>query len=361
MICIEQQFTSIQWLIDMDDHSKQKLIQWFHDNKRDLPWRENPNPYAVWVSEIMLQQTQVAVVIPYFLRWMSIFPSISALAEASLDSVIKCWEGLGYYSRARSLHAGARYIVDNYEGVLPTNPEALIKIPGIGPYTCGAILSFAFKQKAPAVDGNVIRVLTRFYNNHSDISKSTTIKEIWSTAAAILPDKEPWSFNEALIELGATICNRAPKCFQCPLNSSCKAYAENTVAELPFKSAKTQIEQLYRAVAVIKAENKLLVRRGAQGKLMSDLHEFPYFESKSPERDIHWLSGNIRQTFGIDTKFNCDLPDIEHSFTRYRVKLFPAILTSKAAHHIDGYQWLSQKELEQLAFSSGHRRILQLL
>ena len=180
------------------------LKKWFLIEQRDLPWRKINDPYAIWISEIMLQQTQVAVVIPYYLKWMQRFPTIQALAEAESDEVIKMWEGLGYYSRARNLHAGARYLIEFFGGILPNNESDLAKIKGLGPYTIGALLSFAFHQKKAAVDGNVMRVMARCYELDDDIAKSKTQKKIRHLVEEILPEDESWIVNEALIELGAT-------------------------------------------------------------------------------------------------------------------------------------------------------------
>ncbi|MBA2727853.1 MAG: A/G-specific adenine glycosylase [Parachlamydiaceae bacterium] len=337
----------------------QRLKQWFEEEKRELPWRDNPSPYAVWVSEIMLQQTQVAVVVPYFQRWMSLFPTIEALAKAPLDVVIKCWEGLGYYARARALHTGAQYVVDHFQGILPSGNDELRKIKGIGPYTVGAIRSFAFKQKAPAVDGNVMRVLSRYFLISDDIGKSQTIKKIWELAEAILPDVEPWTFNEALIELGATICRRKPNCSICPLKDSCQAYVEGNPTDFPYQSKKVKIESLQRAVAIISHTDRLLIRREEKGKIMSDLHEFPYLELTSPELAIDALERHIQSSMGLQVSLQSVLDAVSHSFTRFNVQLFPAFFSCINACEVPGYQWMKISDLEQLAFSSGHRRIFE--
>lgn len=341
--------------MNFDQHA---LKRWFKSEKRALPWRDDPTPYEVWISEIMLQQTQVAVVIPYFQKWMKLFPTIQELAKAPLDSVIKCWEGLGYYSRARSLHAGAQYIVESFEGILPSSAENLRKIKGIGPYTEGAIRSFAFKIKTAAVDGNVMRVLSRYFLISADISKTSTIKEIWNLAQEILPHEEPWIFNEALIELGATICKRRPNCAICPLKSSCQGYINGNPEEFPYQSKKIKVEQLHRAVAVITCNNRLLVRREEKGKIMGDLHEFPYLELPNNERPVESLSDFIKNTLGLRVSIQSILDSLSHSFTRYRVQLYPAIFDCLQDSDVPGYRWIEMSELKKLAFSSGHRRIL---
>lgn len=341
--------------------SVKRLKQWFLNEKRDLPWRNDPTPYEVWVSEIMLQQTQVAVVIPYFERWMSRFPNIQALAEAPLDEVIKMWEGLGYYSRARNLHAGAQVVVEKFGGVLPREEEQLQLIKGLGPYTIGAIRSFAFHLRTPAVDGNVIRVLSRFFCVKDDISKPKTVNHIRDLANELLPEKESWIVNEALIELGATICTRKPKCTICPLRSSCKATLHGQENALPYNSKKISIEVLHRAVAVVLCDDKLLVRRGEKGQIMSDLHEFPYFESKEGGHETKEFSKHVKQNLGLKVEHLQDLPKVNQSFTRYRVHLYPVIFKVEHSADITGYQWMDAGALAKAAFSSGHRRIYEYL
>lgn len=333
------------------------LKQWFCHFKRDLPWRNNPTPYAVWVSEVMLQQTQVAVVIGYFERWMRRFPTIEHLATASLEEVIKLWEGLGYYSRARSLHQGVQYVVQRHGGILPCSAEALQQIPGIGPYTVGAILSFAFRQKAAAVDGNVTRVLTRFAGIEEDISSSRVKKWIWDYAQDLLPDEEPWLVVEGLIELGATVCTRQPKCSQCPLSSSCLGLKKGIADLLPINRKKKEITLLYRQVAVIKWKEFYLLRKGEKGSLMADLYEFPYFEGL----DRGLVSELLSETFNLSATFVEDLPEVQHHFTRYRAILSPSLWEVSENIEVENYLWIDRFSMEELPFSAGHKKIFNTL
>lgn len=330
------------------------LRRWFLDQRRDMPWRDSPTPYAVWVSEVMLQQTQVAVVIPYFLRWMEQFPTIEILAKASPEQVIKAWEGLGYYSRARNLHAGAQYVLEKHQGLLPDSYEELAKIKGLGPYTIGAILSFAFHQKAAAVDGNVVRVLTRYLGIKDDISKPKTIDNLRNQVLSLLPESEPWVINEALIELGATVCQKKARCTACPLKSECQALKQGIVDQLPYKSAKTQYEKLERTVAVIACRGHFLVRRSEDGEIMKDLHQFLYFDAVMEPKQ---LKGKLQQEWTLELNKIDPLEQVNHSFTKYRVKLYPYLCTVKDLTPVKGYDWRSHDDLQQLAFSSGHRRI----
>ena len=324
-----------------------KLKEWFFLNRRLLPWRENPSPYKVWVSEVMLQQTQVSVVIPYFQRWMETFPTIRSLSETPIEKVIKVWEGLGYYSRVRNLHQGALYLTEHYGGELPATYDALKKVKGLGPYTIGAILSFAFKQKASAVDGNVLRVMARYYCIEESIDKSKTRKQIEELTQAFLPDREAWIVMEALIELGALICQKKPQCSTCPLKEGCSAYRECKEALLPNKRKRAETIHLHRVVAVIHTGSEVLVRKGETGKIMEDLWEFPYFDQ----------GVDIEKALGLPLKLKQKLPQVTHGFTRYKAFLYPELFHAKRKE-IEGFHWIPYKDLVNLPFSSGHRRIL---
>lgn len=353
------------YFFEISDVNKQfdctALRNWFISEKRDLPWRQTEDPYAIWISEIMLQQTQVSVVIPYFLHWMERFPSIHHLSQANLDEVLKSWEGLGYYSRARHLHEAAKYLVEHYHGKLPPQEEALKKIKGMGDYTVGAILSFAFHQKKAAVDGNVMRVLTRYYGIEEDISKSATLKQLRQIAQNLLPDEEPWIINEALIELGATVCQRKARCGDCPLHGDCTSYKQGNIDRIPFNSKKVKVERLYRFVAVIQNDCHFLVKRGKKGAIMSDLYEFPYFEVSPEGISAPEAQAKIAKDYALEAIPKHPLIEVRQGFTRYQVRLFPLLFTCRDVKHIEGCEWLSYTVLKQLAFSSGHRRIFQQL
>ncbi|MCB1110162.1 MAG: A/G-specific adenine glycosylase [Chlamydiia bacterium] len=324
------------------------LREWFFLNRRALPWRENPSPYEVWVSEVMLQQTQVSVVVPYFKRWMTLFPTIRALAEAPLEKVIKTWEGLGYYSRARNLHEGARYLTQTHGGELPSTYEDLKKVKGLGPYTIGAILSFAFKQREAAVDGNVLRVLSRFYGIHKPIDQGKVQKEIREKCQALLPKEEPWIIMEALIELGALVCQKRAKCDLCPVHKKCVAAQSGQAALLPLKERRAETIHLHRDVAVIISKNSLLIRKGVQGKVMADLAEFPYFDRGT----------SIEKALNLPLTPICPLPEVTHGFTRYKAFLYPHLYRS-IEKEVKEYEWVPFEEIKQLPFSSGHRKVLE--
>ena len=329
--------------------------------KRDLPWREGATPYSVLVSEIMLQQTQVSVVIPYFLRWMERFPTFEALAESSEADVLKHWEGLGYYSRAKNLKKAAEFICREWQGVMPQDAQSLSKIPGVGPYTTGAIQSFAFKLKAPAVDGNVLRVLSRYFASYEDIAKLKTQKSLRILAETILPDIRPWEIAEGWIELGAVVCKKVPLCNLCPLNSSCQAYKQKVVDMLPVKTGQVKQIKLNRTVPVLMHDGDLLIREVPQGEIMAGLHEFPYFETDEETMTIEDLQDKIEDQFLMKTVFVRKFTSVSHGFTRYQARLHPVILQCRSRETPEGYFWASSKDLERLAFSSGHRRILRFI
>jgi A/G-specific adenine glycosylase len=336
-----------------------KIKSWFNQTKRDLPWRNNPSPYEVWISEIMLQQTQVSVVIPYFERWMERFPVVKDLAAASLEEVIKLWEGLGYYSRARNLHIGARQIMENFGGTFPSTMSDLAQIKGLGPYTIGAILSFAYHQKTAAVDGNVMRVLTRYFGIEENVSSSSVQKKIWKIAEEMLPEEEPWQITEGLIELGATLCQRKPKCMGCPLMHSCQGYLKGIASSLPIKNPRVKTEKLQRIVLLLHFKGEWLVKQVPEGKIMSGLHEFPYFQVSEKNVNQTLVLEHMKKELGFLPKAIQELASVKQAFTRYRVDLFPFLVECSEKVEIPGCRWHDAKAIQALPFSSGHRKILE--
>lgn len=343
--------------VSQDSFFSHQLMHWFSLNKRDLPWRHSPSPYQVWVSEVMLQQTQVSVVIDYFQRWMERFPTLETLASVSLEEVIKQWEGLGYYSRARNLYYGAQYIQRHFQGKVPESEEDLKKIKGIGPYTMGAILSFAFHKKSVAVDGNVLRVLARYFAVKEDISQLKTRRLIEKLAWSLLPEEKSWIFNEALIEFGALICTKQAKCQLCPFQKTCKAYRFNLVEQLPHKAFKTKYEQIDRLVAVIICDQYILLKKQGKG-VMQDLYEFPYFEGVAKECSSLNIKTYLETKLKMHLQEKRVLPCIKHGFTRFRATLFPYVYETSKKRDISAHLWVEKAQLENLPFSSGHKKIM---
>ncbi len=357
-ICLEKKVLGLLTFVLMEI---EKLKKWFERNKRALPWRVSPTPYRVWISEVMLQQTLAPVVIPYFEKWMAVYPTVKDLAEAPMDAVIKTWEGLGYYSRARNLHAGAKMILRQHSGELPKKKDALLKIKGIGDYTAGAILSFAFKQKEAAVDGNVKRVIARLFAIEEDIDKPKTYAAIKNHVLSLLPEDKPWEAMEALIELGATVCRKKPECEGCPLQSGCQAYKLGREKEFPVKAAKIKYEKLNRTVFILQSKDKILITKGAEGKVMQDLHEFPYIETEEKGLEPKEALRCIKKRWRLVPRFKQKLPKVKHSFTRFRAELTPLVYRVTETPECTDYFWVSQTEIQRLPFSSGHRKILKIL
>jgi A/G-specific adenine glycosylase len=322
------------------------LKNWFKEVKRSFPWRENRSAYSVLVSEIMLQQTLAEVVVPYYTKWMEKIPTLHALSKTPLEEVIKLWEGLGYYSRAKNLQKAAVEIELRFKGEVPRTYEELISIKGIGPYTAGAILSFAYRQKAVALDGNVQRVLTRFLGLEDDLSESKTVPKLQKILKENLPEEEPWVVSEALIELGATVCKKKAHCAFCPLRRECQAYRLNLQDTLPKKTKKQKVEVLERDVAVFIYGNEVLIKKQPEGKVMGGLYEFFYQEK----------GASLPDEFSIEEQIK--LPDQKHTFTKYRVFLFPTLFKLREKPLLEGYEWVEKERLHKLPFSSGHRKIL---
>lgn len=329
---------------------EEKLRDWFALEKRALPWRREKTPYRVWISEVMLQQTQAAAVIPYFKRWMELFPTVEDLARAPYEQVVKAWEGLGYYSRVKNIHAAARYFVEEWGGEIPADSEVLAGIKGFGPYTVAAVLAFGFEKRSVAVDGNILRVFARYKGIEDSIERGKTRKRIAAEVEAFLPADKPWEVNEALIELGATVCQKTPQCARCPLQSGCVAYLENRQASLPVKKQRSAITPLHRLVAVIFSGNKVIVKKGEKA-LMGELYEFPYIEVEERSFTPEEKTTLFEEALQLPLRYVRTLPTQSHSFTRYKATLYPTLFSTAREIGIEGEKVLT------LPFSAGHRRI----
>lgn len=320
-----------------------EFLTWFEACKRDFPWRKNPSFYEVLVSEFMLQQTVASVVVPYYLKWMTLFPSLLHLANSSLDSVLKAWEGLGYYSRARRLHAISQQIVTLNQNSLETYQD-LKALKGIGDYTANAILAFAFNRPVVALDGNVLRVGARYFGIHQIVTSAKARKEINGNFEAL--KVENGSFAEALIELGATICKKKPDCNQCPLINSCYAYSHQKTESLPIVLKRKPIEKMTSIIPVCVCEDLILIKKQT-ASLMKDLYEFP----KIGECLDNLLHDSERLEIGV----------FKRSFTSFQESLVVTLHKVKQAKLLDGMMWCDYKKLQDLPFSSGHRTIRDLI
>ncbi|RUS46613.1 A/G-specific adenine glycosylase [Cohnella sp. AR92] len=299
----------------------EELVAWYRRGNRDLPWRRTKNPYYIWISEIMLQQTRVDTVIPYFNRFVERFPTVRDLAEAPEEDVLKLWEGLGYYSRARNLQAAAREIADNYGGMIPADKTVVSGLKGVGPYTSGAILSIAFNLPEPAVDGNVMRVLSRYFCLEDDIAKPATRVGIEGLARELIPEGAAGDFNQALMELGALVCTpRSPHCLTCPVMEHCAARLAGRQEELPIKTkAKKPKPQHRLAVLIEDSEGRVLARQRPEQGLLAKLWELPHIEApfeawSSQDAAPEWLKTTLSLE-GMDVRTTEYLGSAEHVFS----------------------------------------------
>jgi A/G-specific adenine glycosylase len=299
-----------------------KLLAWYGRHKRALPWRDVHDPYRIWISEIMLQQTQVDTVIPYYQRWLARFPNIRALAAAPLNDVLAIWEGLGYYSRARNLHRAAQRVAADLGGMLPQTVAGLLDLPGIGPYTAGAIASIAFGVDAPALDGNVKRVLARVFDIQSDVKSPAGARALWALAAGLVPHGRAGDYNQALMDLGATVCTpRAPGCDTCPLRELCMARRLGVQLQRPVMPAcRPRPERVYAAAVVTKAGRVLLGQRPAD-ELLGGLWAFPAAECPISSDMGGGLRHALREGWGIEVNVGAQVQILFHGFTHFKLIL----------------------------------------
>lgn len=289
------------------------LLTWYDRGRRILPWREEPTPYHVWLSEIMLQQTRVEAVKPYYDRFLQALPDVDSLARVEEDRLLKLWEGLGYYNRARNLKKAAQIVAEKYKGQMPEEYEALLSLPGIGSYTAGAIASIAFGKAYPAVDGNVLRILSRLRVDDRDILDAKVKKAVEEELSRVMPKDRPGDFNQALMELGATVCipNGAPKCESCPWKTLCRARQEDRIAEFPKKAKKQPRRIEERTILVIQDADRVALRKRPDRGLLAGMYEFPSLEGHCKERQV----ASYLKELGLSPIRIRELPPAKHVFT----------------------------------------------
>lgn len=344
------------------------LLNWWDQGHSDLPWRRSKDPYAIWIAEVMLQQTQIATVTPYYKRWMARFPTVSAVVQAPLDDVLKVWEGLGYYRRARNLHAAAAIILDMYNGHLPDTVSELMKLPGIGRYTAGAIASIAFGRQVPVLDGNIIRVLSRLTDLEEDVTKSHTRKELWQLASDIVPAEKTGDYNQALMELGQRVCvPSTPQCIGCPVSNFCLARERGTQYERPVRPPRKHIPHYDVVAGVIRhsqisADAKFLIARRPLDSMLGGLWEFPGGKVEASENYEEALRREIAEELAIDIRVGRYLTEVKHAYTHFRITLhvFYAEHIKGIPQHIGvaDHAWVSLSDLERYAFAATDLRII---
>lgn len=322
----------------------EKLLRWYDKNARQLPWRSDPTPYKVWVSEIMLQQTQVETVIPYFQRFMTRFPNLASLAEADESDVLQAWEGLGYYSRARNLHKAARTVVEDHAGQIPADVATLKSLPGIGAYTAGAIASIAFGAPEPALDANIRRVTIRLLDLH-DLPGNETDLKLWDFAHQVLPGERTGDYNQALMDLGSAVCTPIdPACQLCPLNSECLAFQRDTQSELPLRKPNAKIpHKLVVAAVVTRGSKVLLARRPSEG-MLGNLWEYPGGAVPGDTSDLSAaLEALLKERFGISVELGILLGIYKHAYTHFSITLHAFTCEPTDPAHLtlpQGFEWV---------------------
>ncbi len=320
------------------------LTRWYRLHHRNLPWRATRDPYRIWVSEIMLQQTRVETVCPYYARWLRAFPNIQSLARASDDRVLKLWEGLGYYSRARNLHRAAQTVVREHHGEIPRTVEGLLTLPGIGRYTAGAIASIAFGKRVPLVDGNVARVFARIFAIRANVKSPRTLQSFWRLAENLLPNTAPGDFNQALMELGALVCTPAdPRCDICPLRRVCAARSRGLVEQLPYRGAKPRSVRLVAKAAFVKRGNRILLKRRPRHGLLANFWELP-----SPDA----------RRFRIGSRIH----ELRHTIMNRRILLHVHECVPRQLFRSNGkWRWVTRAQLKWVALPAAHRRALETI
>ncbi len=337
-----------------------KLLQWFKKNKRDLPWRKTKDPYAIWVSEIMLQQTQVATVIPYYQKFLKSFPTLRHLAKSDLTGVLKVWEGMGYYSRARNFHRASQMVLNHFHGEIPTTLKDLLSLPGIGRSTAGAILSFAFDKEAPILDGNAKRVLSRLFAVSGNPGEKKTEQLLWKISESLIPRGHSNPFNQALMDLGSMLCTpKEPQCPCCPLFHFCKGRASGNPERFPAKKVKTPIPHVESVSAVIKRDGKVLLSQRPPRGLLGGLWEFPNWKIEGEGRLRQRLRSRIQKEMGINVEVKESIGTFKQTFSHFKLTL--QVFHCQPLNGKARGKWVPIRKLHLLPMSRIHRRIAEMI
>ena len=340
------------------------LRSWYQKKGRDLPWRKTRDPYKIWVSEIMLQQTQVDTVIPYYNRFLSEFPSVNALAKARLQSVLRLWQGLGYYARARNLHRGARHVVKVWNGRLPEAEKDLIQIPGIGRSTAGAILSLAFDRPAPILDGNVKRVLCRYVAIMDDPRSRLVGSRLWSLSGMLTPDKDVHNYTQAIMDLGATVCTpRDPDCPSCPLQKMCSAYREGLENTIPVRARTKPVPHRQSALGVIHKQGRVLIIRRPEKGLLGGLWGFPGFLREGRKSFPDTLERGAKRDLGLVIQAGQKLGKVEHAYSHFKITLHVFECNSSSGKSKNrknvNCKWVYPSQLKKYPLSGADQKVIK--
>jgi A/G-specific adenine glycosylase len=339
---------------------QKKLLQWFEKNGRDLPWRKNRDPYMVWVSEIMLQQTQVATVIPYYRNFLKTFPTVRHLARAKLSKVLKAWEGMGYYSRARNLHRASQIVLNHFHGHIPDTRDDLLGLPGIGRSTAGAILSFAYNKEEPILDGNVKRVLSRLFAVSGHPARGKTEGLLWKISESLIPKGRSNPFNQALMDLGSMLCTpKDPQCSFCPLRNLCRGYLSRKPERYPLRTIKKPIPHRIAVSAVIQKNGKVFLHQRPLKGLLGGLWEFPNWKIEEKRRLRLRLRNYVKKETGLNVEVKESIGTFKQTFSHFKLTLH--VYHCQTSNSTKKGNWISIKNLDQFAMPKIHRRItLQL-
>lgn len=345
---------------------QKRLVNWFHKNARPLPWRRLCRPYEVWVSETMLQQTQMETALPYFDRWMKTFPTIQSLARSDEKKVLKAWEGLGYYSRARNLHESAKTLVKKHSGKFPERYEDIRSLKGVGRYTAGAIASIAFNEARPIVDGNILRVLSRVYAISKPIDVEKNKETFWKLQESLIPKGQARFFNQALMELGALVCAKDnPLCPSCPIREFCAAYRQNKVGDYPVRNKRPRITKVNASALILEYDGKYLLRRRPLGQLMGGLWEFPEWKLTTTDGIQRKTARLAEKEFGMRFDRLEPVGIIKRNYTRYLENLYVFRTAISNRNFTSGGEWpsawASKSHFEKYPFSSAHAKIAALI
>jgi len=349
----------------VSDHFAENLLTWYRSEKRDLPWRKTDDPYRIWVSEIMLQQTRVDTVIPYWNRFLEAFPTVHDLANADRQQVLKLWEGLGYYSRGRNLHDAAKMVSEKFDGRLPDTYEEISRLKGIGPYTAAAILSIAFNKPYAVVDGNVIRVLTRYFGIDNDIRSVSVKNRIQQHAQKLIPKNEPGDFNQAIMELGATVCTpTSPECSSCPVSAGCIASQTSRTDVIPYKSKAKKIPHHKIGVGLIVNESgQLLIALRPENAMLGGLWEFPGGKNEKGESLEETVIRELREELGAKVRVLDKYMQLKHAYSHFKITLHAywcTIISGKPVpRSSERLKWVSLDEIDQYPFPKANKVLVE--
>lgn len=344
-----------------------RLLDWYTKHKRDLPWRGIKNPYLIWLSEIMSQQTRIDQMLPYYVRFIRRFPNVNSLAEADIHDVLMLWEGLGYYSRARNVHKGAQFISDRYGNGFPDTYQAWLEVPGVGPYTAAAVSSIALGQKKAVVDGNVVRFLSRHFGIKEDVTKSGTKAHIQELADELISENDPGSFNQALMEMGSQVCKpRNPDCENCIFRPGCMAFQHAEVESIPYKPVKKKIPHHQIVVGIVQNDgNELLIARRPEKAMLGGLWEFPGGKQEGGETLEEALHRELREELDIEVGQVRFFFKLNHAYSHFKITLHAfhcrLVKGQPKPKASSALQWIKKRQLQDFPFPRANRKLIDIL